>query len=236
MNSLAERLKYARELAQLSQAELAKKAGLRSQSTIAMLESGQRKGSASIGKIAQTLNVEVMWLTDGAGSMKKDVIREKVLAQTSSNAITTAQLSDEDRNNKIWVDVVDISFSCGDGEDIEFHFEPLEIKKLSFEPSFFTKRGVKPSNTKFAYARGRSMEMYLFDGDVFAMDISDTIPKDGEIYAVYLGGEAMLKQIFIEGDGRLTLHSFNPEWRDKIVDENNGSDFRIIGRQFWRAG
>ena len=236
MNTLAERLKYAREAAGISQAELAKRADLRSQSAIAMLETGQKKGSASIADIAQALNVDVHWLSKGIGQMKKDHLLDEILAHTSPNGVTTNQLSSEEFAQKIWVDLVEIDFSCGSGESIEFHFEPIEIKKLSFESSFFTKRGLKPENCRFAYAKGRSMEPYLFDGDVFGMDITDTNPKDGEIYAVYLGGEAMLKQTFIEGQSRLTLHSYNPEWKDKIVDENNGSDFRVIGRQFWRAG
>ena len=110
------------------------------------------------------------------------------------------------------------------------------VKTLPFEASFFTKRGVKKDNAVFAYAKGDSMQPFIFDGDVFGMDITDTTPRDGEIYAVYFGGEAMLKQVFIEGDGSLTLHSFNPTWRDKQVHEHNGSDFKILGRQFWRAG
>lgn len=161
---------------------------------------------------------------------------QRLLDAHATAAITNDELTAEEIANKVWVDVVDVSFSCGDGEDIEFHYESIETRKLSFDASFFTKRGIKKDNAKFAYVTGRSMEPFLFDGDVFGFDTTDTAPKDGQVYAVYFGGEAMLKQIFIEGEGKLTLHSYNPDWRDKTVDESNGTDFKILGRQFWRAG
>ncbi|MEG2635547.1 MAG: S24 family peptidase, partial [Acinetobacter sp.] len=58
----------------------------------------------------------------------------------------------------------------------------------------------------------------------------------GEFYAVYFEGEAMLKQIFKESGGVLALHSLNGKYRDKIISDENGANFRVIGRQFWRAG
>lgn len=184
---------------------------------------------------AAFLGVDAVWLATGKGEMRHDALRERLLARTTAGS-TIDQLSDAELAAKVWVDIVKIKFSCGDGENIEFHYEPMSVKTLPFEASFFTKRGVKKDNAVFAYAKGDSMQPFIFDGDVFGMDITDTTPRDGEIYAVYFGGEAMLKQVFIEGDGSLTLHSFNPTWRDKQVHEHNGSDFKILGRQFWRAG
>lgn len=46
----------------------------------------------------------------------------------------------------------------------------------------------------------------------------------------------MLKQIFKESGGVLALHSLNGKYRDKIISVENGANFRVIGRQFWRAG
>ena len=60
--------------------------------------------------------------------------------------------------------------------------------------------------------------------------------KESRLYAVYFEGEAMLKQIFKEPGGVLVLHSLNGKYRDKIISAENGANFRVIGRQFWRAG
>ena len=140
-------------------------------------------------------------------------------------------------NDFIWIDVVDISFSCGDGISIEYHYDEIK-ESLPFMPEFFVKKGVKPHNTKILVASGDSMENYIYDQDLFAIDVSDTEVKDGAIYAVYFENEAMLKQIFKEQGGTLVLHSLNPKYkdRDRHVHANNGDGFRVIGRQFWRSG
>ena len=46
----------------------------------------------------------------------------------------------------------------------------------------------------------------------------------------------MIKQIFKEADGSLILHSLNEKYRDKLVTEENRKNFKVIGRQFYRAG
>ncbi len=75
--TFAERLSAARRQAKMSQAAVAKAAGLRSQSQVAMLESGERKGTTRLVAIAAALGVDAQWLADGTGS------------PTASNATTT---------------------------------------------------------------------------------------------------------------------------------------------------
>lgn len=67
METLAKRLSAKREELGLSQQELAKKAKLKSQSIIGMLESGARRSSSHIPAIANALGVESLWLSSGIG-------------------------------------------------------------------------------------------------------------------------------------------------------------------------
>lgn len=67
MNSLADRLRAARKEKGLTQAELAQLAGLSGQTLIGNLETGYRKTSAELPRIAKALGVDVMWLIDGKG-------------------------------------------------------------------------------------------------------------------------------------------------------------------------
>lgn len=46
----------------------------------------------------------------------------------------------------------------------------------------------------------------------------------------------MIKQIFKEADGSLILHSLNEKYRDKLATEENAKNFKVMGRQIWRAG
>lgn len=141
----------------------------------------------------------------------------------------------EDDDQFIGIDVVEANFSCGTGESIEFHFDVINGKQ-PFPPTFFYKKGIDAKNVKIIKAKGDSMADFIHDGDMVGIDMSQTEIVDGEIYAFYFEGEGMIKQIFKEEGGKLTLHSLNPKYRDREVSEQNGLNFKIMGRQFWRAG
>ncbi|ENX33486.1 hypothetical protein F889_02146 [Acinetobacter colistiniresistens] len=141
----------------------------------------------------------------------------------------------ETENGFIWVDVVEANFSCGAGESIEFHFDVIN-GKFPFPPSFFHRKHIDPKCMRIIKAKGDSMSDFIHDQDLVGIDISQTEIIDGEIYAVYFEGEGMIKQIFKEEGGKLILHSLNSKYRDREVTEQNGLNFRVMGRQFWRAG
>ncbi len=231
MSELKDRLKTARKNAKMTQAQLAKAVPI-SQGTISDLESGRNKGTASLVKIAQALKVNAHWLATGEGEMTALPAQIQTILDNTTGPISNNAINPE---KKTWLPLMNISFSCGNGVDVQCHFEETK-KQLAFEPDFLPSRGVKEANVRLLYATGDSMEEFIFDGDIFAIDISDTTIRDGQIYAIYFEGEAMLKQIFKEAGGRLILHSKNPKYKDKIVTEDNGADFKVLGRQFWRAG
>lgn len=230
MSTLPERIQIALNHADISWSKAATNIGLSAQAATKW-----KKGQISrdtLRELADSLEVNYTWLATGEGEMDTLPHQVQSLLDNTSTPISTTQI---DPNSKIWLPLMDISFSCGDGVGIDCHFEETK-KKLAFEPDFLTSRGIKEQNVRLLYATGDSMEEFIYDGDVFAIDVSDTMVRDGQIYAVYFEGEAMLKQIFKEAGGKLILHSKNPKYRDKEVTEDNGADFRVIGRQFWRAG
>lgn len=69
MDTLAKRLKHAREKANLSQAALAKRIGS-GQSTIGSIENGRNQGSGKLLQIARALNVLPEWLETGRGPVQ----------------------------------------------------------------------------------------------------------------------------------------------------------------------
>lgn len=225
---LKDRLKLARKNAGKSQGQVASEANI-TQSNYSQLETGKIDSSSHLPEIAKVLGVDVYWLQTGETGIPSKV--QSILDNTARHVLST----EIDPATKIWLPLMDISFSCGEGEDISCHFE--ETKKiLAFEPDFLESRNVKEKNVRLLYATGDSMEPYIYQGDIFAIDIQDTDVKDGQIYAVYFEGEALLKQIFKEAGKTLILHSLNQKYKDKVVSESNGADFKVLGRQFWRAG
>jgi transcriptional regulator with XRE-family HTH domain len=63
-------LRHVRSLRGYTQAELARLAGL-SQSAVASYESGERKSSRALFKLAAALHVEAQWLDTGKGPMER---------------------------------------------------------------------------------------------------------------------------------------------------------------------
>jgi len=72
MNTLAKRLRYARERMGLSQSELARRVGLRPQA-IQFIESGHVRRPRSIVEIAKVLAVNPEWLLLGEGPVEVGV-------------------------------------------------------------------------------------------------------------------------------------------------------------------
>lgn len=222
--ALKDRLKESRKKAGKTQAEVAEAVKI-SQPAYQALESGRNQKSAFLPMIAQFLGVDPYWLTTGGENdsfEKKDLHKPTVVEYDSDNDF-------------VWIDVVEANFSCGTGESIEFHFDVIN-GKFPFPPSFFQKKFVDPKYMRIIKAKGDSMADFIKDGDLVGINLAQTEIIDGEIYAFYFAGEGMIKQIFKEADGSLILHSLNEKYRDKIVTEDNGSNFKIMGRQFWRAG
>ncbi|WP_407595075.1 S24 family peptidase [Acinetobacter lwoffii] len=197
--------------------------------------------------LAKLLRVSPDWLLTGEefkrlnpsnmqDFMDKHGLTNKEESSFDANDVHKPTVVDQDSENGfIWIDVVEANFSCGTGESIEFHFDVIN-GKFPFPPSFFQKKYVDPSCMRIIKAKGDSMSDFIHDGDLVGIDISQTEIVDGGIYAVYFEGEGMIKQIFKEEGGKLSLHSLNPKYRDREVTEQNGLNFRVMGRQFWRAG
>lgn len=222
--ALKDRLKDSRIKAKKTQAEVAEAVKM-SQPAYQALESGKNLKSAFLPLIAQFLGVDAYWLTTGNS---EDSFRE-------SDVFSPTVVNNDAADQYVWIEVVEASFSCGTGESIEFHFDAIN-GKIPFPASFFKEKPVAQECMRIIKAKGDSMTDYIKDGDLVGIDISQTEVIDGEIYAVYFAGEGMIKQIFKEADGSLILHSLNEKFRDRRVTEENGKNFKVMGRQFWRAG
>lgn len=233
MNTLAERVKFARERAGLTQQEVADLAGMK-QPSYFKIETGKTKRTGFINKLANVLKVDSNWLETGNGSIDTHSKNFDLQAHIDSlpSAITHEQAVAEGQES-IMVDVYDLSYCCGDGDKVEY--EPLK-KRLPFDPSFFTRRNIRPENFKLIFAKGDSMARYINEGDAIGVDISQTEIKDGEAYALFLDGDNMIKRLFIEGGGRLRLSSDNPAYKDKIIEPEFADSLKIVGRVVYRSG
>ncbi|EHU1403016.1 helix-turn-helix domain-containing protein [Acinetobacter baumannii] len=246
-NSVSDRIQSRMAELKLSQADLMRLTGA-ARGTVSGWVNGSNNPSAKhIEALATALKTTSRWILTGKEKqnltnfnmqefMDKHGLSKKDESSFDVNDIQSASVVEYGGDDGfIWIDVVEASFSCGTGESIEFHFDVINGKQ-PFPPSFFKQKNVHPDCMRIIKAKGDSMADKIDDGDLVGIDISQTDIIDGQIYAVYFEGEGMIKQIFKEEGGKLILHSLNSKYRDREVTEQNGLNFKVMGRQFWRAG
>ena len=95
---------------------------------------------------------------------------------------------------------------------------------------------IKPDKFVLVCATNDSMSPHIEHKDEVGIDVSDKEVKDGEVYAILLDGAKMFKQVFVEAGGNLRLHSFNPNYPDKLIAPENHNSPIIVGRKVYRAG
>jgi hypothetical protein len=142
-------------------------------------------------------------------------------------------LAGDGEDDRVWLDRYDYHFSAGSGL---IQWEIREKKALPFNAAFFKAIGSRPKDCRLATARGRSMEPFLFDRDMFMIDESKTALRDGNVYAVYFEDEPLVKQIFKRPGGRILLHSYNSEFPDVEIEPNDMSGFHVVGELVYRSG
>ena len=91
MEHFSDRLRFARQARQLTQAELARASGL-SQGAISSYETGSRKSTTGLIQLAQALKVNPVWLIRGTGHMELDLAVENAtrLQENQPQATTAA--------------------------------------------------------------------------------------------------------------------------------------------------
>lgn len=108
MKTLAERLTWARIDREMSQQQLADKAGV-AQSTIGSLEAGTRMTARKITAIAAALGVSSDWLADGKGDA--DAIRTQAAPTAAPEGTRKLQWLDEAES-----EVLSLYRACGKAE------------------------------------------------------------------------------------------------------------------------
>jgi len=159
---------------------------------------------------------------------------KRLLPEGQGNVLTWERPEDlEDDGDRVWIDRYDYRFSAGSGL---MQWEVRQKKALPFEVGFFKALGVRPQDCRLAQVHGRSMEPYLFHRDMMMICTSKAQIKDGHIYAVYFEDEQLVKQIFKEPNGALRLHSYNPEFPDRVLIGDQLEALHVAGEVIYRSG
>jgi SOS-response transcriptional repressor LexA len=193
---LGERIKAARKEAKLTQAALAKAAGL-NQATISQLESDVMSSSTALPAIAKALNVNSYWLLTGLGDkqgiepqvvIESNVQRVKasmgpVLSWVQAGTFTNVQAVDRAQIEE-WLPLPEDCDQC-------FY---LKVQGMSNYPTF------------------QEGDYILVDPTVHYCDM-----QSGDIIVVRKNEDATFKRLVIETDGSRYLQALNPDFRPNII-------------------
>jgi phage repressor protein C with HTH and peptisase S24 domain len=123
--------------------------------------------------------------------------------------------------------------SCGNG----YLNDHVEVKGgLAFKREWLARFNLNEKNASVIYAHGDSMNPTIQDGDVLLIDQSPTQVRAGEVYAVMMDEEVVVKRL-IKEFGITLLRSDNPNksaYSDISVPP--GHNLQVIGRVVWRGG
>jgi len=210
MDNIATRIKKKRKLLGLTQAELASHIDVKPQAV-----SGWERGlSQPRGKQLQALvsvfSVDKGWLLYGEN--------KKYDHEFCSKIITLIPFFEN------------VNAAAGDG------FFNSEINHKTFYPLPTNVAGTQTDkDTIFCIkASGDSMEPMFNNGAILAVNSSKKSIVDGRVYVLRINDRLRVKSIR-ENQFGLILSSFNPDYKDEIVEWNlfNELSFEIIGEVFW---
>jgi len=185
-----ERLKSALKSAGMSQAELARQAGI-SQQSVQYLCAGKGRGSIHSDKFANILGVNTRWLSSGEGPREPDNIAPGPEIQGRVPLISWVQAGE-------FCEAIDL-FQPGDADD----WIPCPTQH---------------SDSSFALkVQGASMEPKFTEGELIIVDPMKSPNSGSYVIAQKTGDKSVtFKQLMTDG-GQHYLKALNPEWPNRII-------------------
>jgi len=221
-----------RELS-LSQQDLAKKAFV-SQATVSDLERGRSNSSRELPSIATALLLTVDEVLSGEWGNET---QQKANVTLPFRSVATWDSVDDLGDEYITIPRLDLEASCGGGRLV------IEVNEKgqghAFRKSWFEKRKANPLFCTTIEAAGDSMAERIMDGDTLVVDVSQTLIKDGHVYAFCMSDEWFVKRIFKQSSGGLILSSDNPNKKlhpDREVAPDEVNNIIIFGRVIGLSG
>lgn len=224
-----------------SQSALSRASGVPQPTINRILKRVGTKGpeAETIRKLAAACHVSFDWLNEGIGPKRRAEGPSVGTYQEHANygrratdiagGIRVVGIDNDAENPQVSrIRKVKLKLSAG---IVGFSVEPEEEygNPIFFRRDWLATRGLKAENLIAVGVKGPSMEPGMYDGDTVVVNTADTIPRDGEVYAVNYEGECVIKRL-IRDAGLWWLSSDNPDQRRFPRKECSGDMCLIIGK------
>lgn len=104
---------------------------------------------------------------------------------------------------------------------------------VRFDAANLARAGVNSGKAACCKVNGDSMEPFLPDGSVVAINTGITDIKDGKMYAINHGGLLRVKYLYRLPFGGVRIRSANPDYPDEELSGESAKEIRVIGKVFW---
>ncbi|MBO1529625.1 helix-turn-helix transcriptional regulator [Psychrobacter sp. F1192] len=231
MDTLPDRLKFAREQLNLSQQQVADAVGMK-QPSYYQLEAGKSKRSRFISEIAKVLKTDVDWLMHGEGNYAlptEDATDDDLV---STQYVSIGKQSDYDL---VKVKYLDIKASCGSGYINEQH---PEAHTQAFTVEFLRSNNM-PINGEglvLMHACSDSMGYTIPHGTLMLVDTNEREFDNfvnNKVYVFQADNEMICKRAIRNLNGTVVLKSDNSDknnYPDQVIDRDSFSQFKLFGR------
>ena len=228
--TFVERLRAAIGKAGISQADLARAAGV-TPSTITLWMTGRtdvdRIQSANLAAAAEALGVTPEWLRGGSGGL---VLEAGSAYGTDGlgRIVSWSNPAELPPDRYVVLPRLAAFLSAGNGGTMDGEPEPHQTGQ-AFRSDFIAKMGWRVDTHYTLRVRGDSMSPTIPDGSSVVIDVSQRTPVSGSIYAVRVGEDVRLKRLFVLPNGLIRVASDNPAPAYAAIDASP-DDLRVIGR------
>lgn len=232
MNTLPDRLKFAREKLGLSQQQVADAVGMK-QPSYFQLEAGKSKRSKFINDIARILQTDVDWLIDGKGDYLP-VYRgtEYDDGKQSDAHVMIGRHSDYEL---VKLEYLDIKASCGNGYTNDDYPE-AHTQLFTVEFLRANNLSIDGSGLVLMHACSDSMGYTIPHGTLMLVDTNKTLFDNfinNKVYVFKADSEMICKRAIRNLNGTVVLKSDSTDkenYPDQTVDRDTFSQFNLFGR------
>lgn len=205
--------------------EIAKRLGGSDQSATNWKTRGVPK--AKIIEAAKIYGANVAYIEEG--KLPKFAQSPYVPAVVRRSASAPMQLD----NHPDLVQVARVKFKLSAGvSGYAIEHEQGNGKPVFFRQDWFSTNGYKPEKLFAVRVSGASMEPSLWDGDLVVINTADTVPHDGEAFAINYEGELVIKRLRRDA-GEWWATSDNADQR-RFAPKRCTEDVAILGRVIYK--
>ena len=226
---IGDRIKDAREKANISQSELARKMGIKASSVQEWERNETSPRRHRIKPLAEALGVSPQWLEFGT-EPEGTVLEFKEKTEKESEPFPSDKYA--------LIPRYEAKTSTGGGYHNGDHVEVSRTH--AFRKDWIKKNNWREEDLCVVEASGHSMEPQIRDGDVLLVNTADKMLQSGKVYVLLFPGEGLrAKRVHRMADGRIRISSDNPDkvqFPDECYSPEEAAHLNIVGKVVQRAG